>query len=155
MRAASFFGSEASTSRMLAWWAACVTLTSRLAPFTRETRAPVAAVSLGVNASLLHSPTWKGLETLCSVSALDPGTKPLSCDSVASAPQLVGLNRKLGRLTVTSMLRRRSGTPCTIVGSAAVTTARPLYRPTPIAARVITLPKSKGPALAGTTIERP
>ena len=49
-----------------------------------------------------------------------------------------------------------TGTPCTIRGTSAVTTTRPLYRPTPTAARAITSPKFKippTPALAGTTID--
>ena len=46
--------------------------------------------------------------------------------SVVSAPQLVGLKRKLARLTATLRLLSRSGTPLTIVGSelVAITRAR-------------------------------
>ena len=71
-------------------------MTSKLAPLGREVFAPVEAVRLGLNASAPHSPTENGVETFWVAVALEPSTaRPVSVDSVASAPQLVGLSRKL------------------------------------------------------------
>jgi hypothetical protein len=79
----------------------------------------------------------------------------VSSDSVASTPQLVGLNRKLARLMATLRLRSLSGTPLTIVGNELVAITRPVYGSTLIATRVVTLPRSNGPAAASTGIDRP
>src|SRR5580704_5613921 len=121
-----------------------------LAPPSFEVLAPLDTPTLGVKASAPQSFTWNGLDRLW----LAPNVE-FSTDSVASGAQLVGLNRKLGRLTATFRLCRRSGTPPTMLGSVLVTVTRPLYRPTPMPARVTTSPRLYGPATAGTTIDRP
>ena len=49
----------------------------------------------------------------------------------------------------------RSGTPLTIVGSTLATVTRVVLGSTLIVARVTTVPRSNGPATAGTAIENP
>ena len=103
-----------------------------------------------MNASAPQSPTWNGLDRLWPAPNVE-----VSTDSVESGAQLVGLNRKSGRLTETFRLCRRSGTPPTMLGSVVVTVIRPLYSPTVMPARVTTSPRSYGPATAGTTTDSP
>ncbi len=79
----------------------------------------VEAVSFGANASALHSLAWNGVERDWVVPKVE-----VSVVSVFNAAQLVGLIAKSARLTFTSIERRRSGTPPTIVGSWLETTMR-------------------------------
>jgi hypothetical protein len=123
----------------------------RLAPIAFEVAELLAAFKLGVNASPPQPLTWKGLlRPLCVAPNVD-----VRFVSVASGVQLLGLNRKLLRFTVTLNVCKRSGTPLTIVGRALLTVTRPLYGFTPIAARVMTVPRSNGPAAAAIGIDRP
>ena len=95
--------------------------------------------------------TWNGLDSDWVAPNVDVSTL-----SLASAPQLVGLYRKFGRLTVTLTFFKRTGTPLTIVVSgllAAMT--RDVSGSTPIATRVTTVPRLNGPAAARTGIESP
>src|SRR5205807_9549610 len=110
-REGSCRGSWVNTERMFAWWAPCVTLTCRLAPFSFEVRELVAAVNEGLNGRALQLPTWNGLGTGARAPNVD-----VSTESVARSPQLVGFRRKLGRLTATLTFPSRSGTPLTIAG---------------------------------------
>jgi hypothetical protein len=80
-------GSEVTTERMLAWCAGWVTFTCRLAPLALDVFALVEAVNEGVNASAPQLLIWKGLDRPLSVAP----NVDVRVDSVASAPQLVGL----------------------------------------------------------------
>src|SRR5438105_176948 len=101
---------------------------SRLTPLALVNLAVVAALNFGLKASLSHWPNWNGLESGTETVAGPSGvTNPVTADSVARGPQLVGLNRKFGLLTTTLRLRRRMGTPRTIVGSTVVATTRALF----------------------------
>ena len=123
---------------------------SRLAPLAFEVLALVDALNVGLNASALQLPTWNGLDRLCVAPNVE-----VSVDSVASAPQLVGLSRKRGLLVATVKPFSRTGTPLTIVCTAPETITRAVCGSTLIVARVTTLPRLNGPATAGTTIDRP
>ncbi len=135
---------------MFASCALCAIVTSRLAPLALLVCPLTNALRLGENASALHEPTWNGLERLCEAPSDD-----VSVESTDSGPQLVGLKMKLWRSTAKDKAFRRIGTPSNTVGMLAVAITRPEYRPTPIEARVTTVPRLNGPATAGTTIERP
>jgi hypothetical protein len=107
-------------------------------------------LKLGVNGSAAQPLTWNGLAAVVTLPNVE-----VNAVSVASAPQFVGLNRKLPRSTATLSVRKRSGTPLTIVGSPLLTTTRPVCASTLIAARVTTVPKLNGPAAARIAIDRP
>src|SRR6202020_2652632 len=95
-REGSCLGSCTTTEWRFASWAAWVRLTSRLAPPALEVFAAVETWKEGLNASAPQPPTWNGLDRLCVAPNVE-----VSVVSVASGPQLVGLNRKLGRLIAT------------------------------------------------------
>ena len=107
-------------------------------------------LNLGLNGSALQLATLNGLDRVCVALKVD-----VNVVLVASAPQLVGLKRKFGRLTATLMLRSRNGTPLKIVGSVLAAMTRPLCGSTPIATRVTIVPRSNGPAAAWIGIDRP
>ena len=125
-------------------------MTLRLAPFSLVVLALVDAVNVGLNASALQLATWKGLDAGLVTLNVEEST-----DSVCSSPQFVGLSRKLGRLTATLRFLSLSGTPPTIRGSVLVAITRELWGSTLIVARVVTRPRSNGPAAASTGIDRP
>ena len=143
-------GSATSTERMFASWAPCVRFTCRLAPIALEVLALVATANDGLNASAPQLATENGLETFWVAPSV-----PLSVESVASGPQLVGLNRKLERLIATLRPFSRSGTPLKIVGSVLVAITRPVCGSTLIAARVTSVPRLNGPAAALIGIDSP
>src|ERR1700722_14555009 len=137
---------------MFASCAGWVRLTCRLAPFFFEVFALVETLNTGLNGSAEHPATWNGVESGCVVLNVE-----VSVDSVASAPQLVGLKMKEGRFTSTFSVFRRTGTPPTIVGRLVVATVtREVWGSTLIVARVVTVPRSNdGFTTTGTGIERP
>jgi hypothetical protein len=150
-REGSCNGSCATTERMLASCAGWVSVTCRLIPFAREAVfLSVADTNEGLKPSAEQPATWKGLDR----DWLAPSVES-RIESVLSAPQLVGLRRKLALLTSTWMALSRRGTPLTIVGSEAATITRAVAGSTEIAARVTTRPRSKWPAAASIGIERP
>ena len=70
--------------------------------------------------------------------------------------QLVGFSMKSGRSTVTPIVRMSSGTPSSIAGSGSlVTVSCAVCGSTATFARMITSPRSNGPASAGTTTLNP
>src|ERR1039457_1087833 len=117
-----------------------------LAPLALEVLPPTVALNEGLNASLLHSPTWNGVETFCVAPSVE-----VRVDSVASAAQLVGLNRNPCLLIATRMFRKRIGMPLTIVGRMLVVVTWSVYGLILRVARVVTGPRLNGPAIAGTT----
>src|SRR5947208_7011648 len=135
---------------MLAWPAGCVIVVRRLAPPALVALALVEAANTGAKASAPQPRTPNGLERDCVVPNVE-----VSVVSVESASQLVGSTRKLGRLTATVNVRSRTGTPLTIVGTPPETLTRALRGSTYMPARATTVPRSNGPATAGTAIERP
>ncbi len=104
-----------------------------------------------MNGSAEQLPTWKRLATF----AIAPWIE-LICPPTLLAEQLVGLNVKPGRSTLTSTSRTCSGIPSSSVGSGSETIlSSAVLRSTKIAARTTTVPRFNGPATAGTTIESP
>ena len=70
--------------------------------------------------------------------------------------QFVGLNMKFGRSTVMLTERICNGIPCRIIGNGSETIRNAVVcLSTLIAARTTTVPRSNGPAIAGTTIDNP
>ena len=128
---------------------------SRLAPLAFVTFAPLVAVNAGLNGSAVQLLTWNGELAETVELSLLPGTNPVTELIVLSAAQLVGFDMKPCLLTVTVILRILIGTPLTIRGSVVPTITCPVYCWTLIVARVTTVPRLKGPATAGTAIERP
>ena len=156
-REGSCLGSSTNTDFMFASCAGWVRLTCRLAPFSFEVFALVAVLNDGLNASALQLPTWKGVDRPCVALNVE-----VSVDSVARAPQLVGLKMNEGRFTSTFSVFSRTGTPPTIVGSVpgvpaggVATVTRAVCGSTLIVARVVTVPRLNGPATTATGIERP
>src|SRR4029077_4993101 len=75
---------------------------------------------------------------------------------ICSALQLVGLKTNCGRSIVTLTVCTRSGTPSRICGRGSlVTVSAAVLGSMFSAARTTTVPRLKGPALAGTMIDRP
>ncbi len=120
-RDGSCFGNCANTDLMFASWAPCRRSTRRLAPFSFEVFALVAALNDGLNASAPQLPTWNGLARLW----LAPNVE-VSADSVASGPQLVGLNRKFGRVDGDAEVLQPQRHALTIVGRRSSAITRPL-----------------------------
>jgi hypothetical protein len=133
-------------------------LTERLAPLALEACPPILALMLGVNFRLLQPAAWKRLETR-TLAPWAPEAVPVS----DIALQLVGLNVKPGRLIVTLTVRMSAGMPLcspstllTNCGRGSETTVIcAVCGSMRIELRTTTLPRLKGPATAGTTIERP
>src|ERR1035437_7340263 len=134
-----------------------------LAPLALEVLPPTVALNEGLNASLLHSPTWNGVETLCvPVAPFCGWVYPVSVDSVARALQLVGLNKKPCLLIAMLTFVRRTRTPelanptpMAIRGKFASTVTLEVRGSTLIVARVTIVPRLNGPATAGTAIDIP
>ena len=83
-------------------------------------------------------------------AAAGPADVALTC----LASQLVGLVMKPGRSIESAIWRRRSGIPSRIWGTGSLTTRRwASVGSTKTAARTTTVPRSKIPAWAGTTID--
>ena len=81
---------------------------------------------------------------------------PVTDAPIALGSQLVGLNMNSGRSTVTLTVFRRNGTPSLLCGRPfVVIVIADVCGSMLIAERTITVPRSNGPAFAGTTIERP
>src|SRR5437588_7751583 len=147
----SCLGRLTLTLAMFAWPGAEVTLTCSAAPFALLVLASVSTVNLGVNGSVTQLATWKRDDT---------GTIAPSVEAIVPVMDVgrheVGLNVKPGRSIVRSTRRRRTGMPSTNVGKAsdcAVTCASRGSMCSEL--RTSTVPRSKGPATAGTTTARP
>src|ERR1700722_13221019 len=108
-----------------------------MAPLAFEVLAFVEAVNLGTKASAAHPVAWNGVDRDWVVPKVE-----VSVVLVVSAPQLVGLIAKLERFAFTLRVRKRSGTPPTIVGNWLEMTTRAVNGSTLMAARVTILPKS-------------
>src|SRR5260370_30411787 len=94
---------------MFAGWAGWVKLTTRLAPLARDGAVGLEAAKAGLKGRLVQPVTPKALDA-------DAGAPwiAFSSESVLSRPQLGGLNRKLGFLTLTLSGPRCSPPPPTI-----------------------------------------
>src|SRR5271165_306316 len=135
-----------------------VTFTTSDAPSTLLVFACVDATNEGLKGRFLQPAAANGLDTLAIFGAsLEPiGCSPLIVALTRRASQLVGLNMKLGRLTVTFTVFSRNGTPSLICGSGSlVTVIWPVLGSMRIAERTTSSPRSNGPALSGTTTDRP
>src|SRR3977135_4373461 len=149
-------GSMTSTLWRLASPGLWAIFTSNEAPMALLVFPCVETLKDGLNGRFAQLAAWKGLET----PALAPAVEVI----VAPTPialQFVGLNMNPDRLVVTLTVRRSSGMPCRMVGTAygpdgsVVTVICAVCGSMLIAARTMTLPRSNGPARAWVTIDRP
>src|ERR1700684_2700905 len=140
---------------MFASCAPCNRLAQSAAPLAFSVVAFVEALVVAEKAGLNGSEPQPITENAAAAGVLVAPDVELSVVSVLSGPQLVGLNRKLSRVTATLSVRSRSGMALKIVGSVLVAITRPLCGSTPIVARVVSRPRSNGPASASTGIDRP
>ena len=114
-----------------------------------EVEACVATVNVGLNGRYPQPPTWNGAEGEASAPA-----RLVSVEVRLSGAQLVGLNVNPGRSSVTVTPRSWIGMPSRIVGSGSLCTLMLPSLLTWIPTRTVTLPRSYGPATAGTTTDR-
>src|SRR5437660_607411 len=114
-----------------------VTLTRRAAPSSLLFFASLLASNIGWNGRLAQLAVWKGVDP----AAIAP-CAPVKVSVIASGLQLVGLNWKAGRSTVTLICLSCVGLPCTNVGkgSLVIVTAAVLGS-TLIVERTVTLPR--------------
>ncbi len=111
----------------------------------------VVALNVGLNVRLRHDPTWNGLDS-AAVRAFDAGRGP----EKDCALQLVGLNMNSLRSITASIVRTSVGTPSRIVGNGSVVIVNcEVSGSTSIFARTTVVPRLNGPAITGTTIDRP
>src|SRR5438132_1021657 len=144
-------GSDVFTERMLAWPAAWLTLTSRLAPLALDVLAFVDAENEGLNASAPQPSAWKGVDRL----AVAP-SDPVRVVSVAKTAQFVGLRSKPCRLIEMVSDLIRVGMPPAMFGTLpSVTTTCAVSDLTSIFARATTGLRLNGPATGCTTIDKP
>ena len=109
----------------------------------------ILVVIVGLNGSAVQPAIWKWLASAAAAPEVPP-TLALTC----FASQLVGLVIKPWRSIDRAIWRRRSGIPSRIWGTGSLTTRRwASVGSTKTAARTTTVPRSKIPAWAGTTIE--
>ena len=109
----------------------------------------ILVVIVGANGSAEQPAIWKWLAS-AAAPPLAPPTLALTC----FASQLVGLVMKPWRSIESAIWRRRSGIPSRIWGTGSLTTRRwASVGSTKTAARTTTVPRSKIPAWAGTTID--
>src|SRR5258708_6417078 len=121
-------------------------------PLTREVFELLLAVNFGVNFRALQLATWKG-EDRPFVAVAPPApsvAKPPTVETVSSFAQFVGLSMKPDLLTATLMFLIRSGIPLRIFGSVLSTITWAVVGLRLIVATVTTVPRLKGPAMAGT-----
>ena len=126
-------------------------LTRKVAPFWRLACPSTLAVSFGANGSPSQPPTWNGEDTGTAAPS-SPETVPV----MLIGSQLVPLNWKPGRSTVTSTRLSCSGIPriCVGNGSETIVTDASLGSMNSFE-RTVMNPRSNGPAFAGVTISRP
>src|ERR1700686_3988303 len=156
-RAGRTLGNCTSTFWMFASPGFCPTLTSRPAPLALLVTPGAEAENDGANGRPAPPPAAKALDTplLSAASPALTGT-PVIVAVTCLAAQLVGLKMKAGRLTSTLTLRNLNRTPSWICGRGSELTVNcPVLELTATEARTTTLPRLKGPATAGTTIDRP
>src|SRR5271166_1232351 len=150
-REGSASGSCRSTLWMFASPGFWVTLTTSEAPSALLVVPWVEAVKPGLKGRFLQPVTANGLVTAELAPCAAVIVPLIDCES-----QLVGLNMNSGRLTSTSIVFSLNGTPSMLCGSGSlVTVSCAVLGFTLIVERTTTLPRSNGPAFAGTTIERP
>src|SRR5580658_2746526 len=154
-RAGSCLGSVTATLLVFACPAPLMYLTSRLAPCALLVFACVETVNDGLNARFAQSAAWKRLDTfalapwvLVIVPATDRGS------------QLVGLNMKCSRSTVTLTVLICRGMPCRIVGNGSLTIVTCAVCGSIASAERTTTgwpssSRSNGPATAGTATLKP
>ncbi len=150
-------GSWTLTDLMFAWPGDCVTSVTSEAPLVREVFALELALNFGANFRALQFATWNG-DCAIALPVAPPGSSVVklpTVETVWNALQLVGLIMNPGLFTATLMFLMRSGTPLRILGSVLSTITWEVNGSTVIPARVTTVPKLKGPATAGTLIDRP
>ena len=134
-----------ATPKPFEWtWAISFGCAVRLVPPLRR------KVMCGLNFSRPHSPTWKRLDSV----AVWPSVVS-SCPPKLIASQSDGLSAQPSWSIFTAIERTSSGMPCRMCGigsetafTCAVTGS--MYS----AVRTTTVPRSKGPAVAGVTIAR-
>ena len=109
----------------------------------------ILVVIVGLNGSAVQPAIWKWLAS----EAPAPEAPPTAAET-CFASQLVGLVIKPGRSIDRAIWRRRSGIPSRIWGTGSLSTRRcASVGSTKTAARTTTVPRSKIPAWAGTTID--
>src|SRR5664279_3402361 len=156
-RDGSCLGSETLTERMLASPPpGCgppleVTFTSRLAPDALLACPAVDTEKDGLNGRVAQPAAWKRLESGACAPPIE-----VTVALMAFGSQLVGLNVKPGRSRVTSTRLILRGMPLRIVGKGSETSVTCASVGSMKSAwRITTVPRSNGPATAGTMTATP
>src|SRR5271165_6742095 len=128
-----------------------VSLTMKAVPSSLLACPPAVAVRVGSKGRASQPESWK-----CEETASEAPWAPVRVPVISLGSQLVGLNSKFGRSTVTWRAFRATGTPLTNWGrgSLEMLTAA-VSGLTVIWERTSTFPRLKGPATAGVTSRIP